>query len=129
MDAFEDKIQASVAQKIIPGCVLTATTRSAGYYAEAFGAFDFEDPEGRAMDVDVPMEIMSCTKFMTSVAVLQCVERGILDLDEDIVKFLPEFKDKKILAGFDDNGEAILKENLKPITLRHVSLLSSLKYC
>lgn len=119
---FEDKIQASIAAKTIPGCILTATSKHGDHgrinYTKAFGPFDVGDYEGKPMDVDAPMTIMSCTKFMTSVAVMQCVERGILDLDEDVVKLLPEFKDKEIIAGFDEGGAPVMKKNTKPLTLR-----------
>lgn len=68
------------------------------------------------------MWIASCTKLMTCVAVLQCVERGTLDLDEDVTKILPELKDLKILTGFDEeSGEPITKKRSKTITLKLVA--------
>lgn len=63
----------------------------------------------------------SCTKLVTTIAVMQCVERGLLNLDEDVTGILPELKDLPILTGFeevDGKDKPILVENTKPITLR-----------
>lgn len=65
--------------------------------------------------------IASCTKLMTTVAAMQCVERGLFTLDEDISRLLPEFKDIDILTGFDSATKAPkLEKNTKPITMRFV---------
>ncbi len=74
------------------------------------------------MPVDATMWLASCTKLIGTVAVMQCVERGLLNLDEDIGGVLPELKALKILTGFekgsDGKGKPVLVENTKPITLR-----------
>jgi CubicO group peptidase (beta-lactamase class C family) len=54
---------------------------------------------------------------------MQCVERGQLNLNDDIAKVLPEWKDPQILTGFDGKDEAIFKPATKTITLRQVILL------
>jgi hypothetical protein len=69
---------------------------------------------------DTPFWIASLTKLVTSIALMQLVEQGKVDLDsadkaEDI---LPEIKWVKVLEGFDEKGEAILKEKKTRITLR-----------
>ncbi len=48
------------------------------------------------------MGLASCTKLLTSIAALQCVERGLLQLDEDVVRVLPEFKDIEIISEADE---------------------------
>ncbi|EKG13141.1 Beta-lactamase-related protein [Macrophomina phaseolina MS6] len=64
------------------------------------------------------MWIASCTKVMTSLAAVQCVERGQLALDAPVYDILPELRHLEILDGFDDEGKAILRKNHTPITLR-----------
>lgn len=64
------------------------------------------------------MWIASCTKIMTSVAAVQCVERGQLSLDAPVYDILPELRDREILVGFDGDGKPKLKTNPTPITLR-----------
>lgn len=50
------------------------------------------------------MWFASCTKLLTTVAAMQCVERGLLSLDGDICEVLPEFKGVQILTGFDEES-------------------------
>ncbi|KAE8362643.1 beta-lactamase/transpeptidase-like protein [Aspergillus caelatus] len=64
--------------------------------------------------------IASATKFITSIAVMQCVERGLLELDADISRILPEWKDPKILIGFDEKNEPQFRRAKRPLTLRHL---------
>jgi CubicO group peptidase (beta-lactamase class C family) len=61
--------------------------------------------------------LASATKLVTSVAAMQCIERGLVGLDEDVSVFLPELKDANILEGIED-GKPILKKAQNTITLR-----------
>lgn len=59
------------------------------------------------------------TKLMTSVAVLQCVEQGKLDLDKDARPLLPEMGKYGVITGFDDEkNEATFEADSTPISLR-----------
>ncbi|KAJ9132389.1 Beta-lactamase [Coniochaeta hoffmannii] len=71
-------------------------------------------------DADAPTLIMSLTKLITATAVLQVVERGLITLEEDVRPLLPDLAKLQLLRGFSESGEAILEENNKPITLRHL---------
>jgi CubicO group peptidase (beta-lactamase class C family) len=72
------------------------------------------------MTVDSAFYIASCTKLITSIAVMQCIERGLLKLDQDVVTILPEWKDVQILKGFDEiTGEPILVPAVQKLTLRY----------
>ena len=79
-------------------------------------------PEDRAKPLDPKtiMAIASCTKLLTAIAVLQCVERGLMDLDSDVASLLPELgKDKEIIESFDDEkGVARTRAKENPVTLR-----------
>ena len=52
---------------------------------------------------------------------MQLVERGLLNLDDDVRTTLPALKDIKILKGFQgpDEKEPILEEPSTKITLRY----------
>lgn len=60
----------------------------------------------------------SATKLVTTVAVLQLVERGVVGMGEDVRELLPELAAVKRLDGFDEKGEPILIENNLPITVK-----------
>lgn len=63
--------------------------------------------------------IASMTKLLTSVAVLQCVEKGLLQLDDDARSLLPDMGKYGIITGFDDEkGSPQYEAHSGPITLR-----------
>lgn len=47
-------------------------------------------PDAAPITLDSTFVLASCTKIITSIAALQCVERGLVTLDEPIDKYLPE---------------------------------------
>ena len=61
----------------------------------------------------------SATKLITSIALLQCVERGLFDLDEPLTDIAPEFKDREILTHVEDGHCSRVKSRV-PITARHL---------
>ena len=63
--------------------------------------------------------IASMTKAVTSVAALQLVEHGKLNLDQPVAMHLPQLGKMQVLEGFDQN-KPILRPAAKPITLRHL---------
>ena len=71
------------------------------------------------MQLDSVLAIASCTKLMTAIAILQCVERGLLDLDADVATVLPEAGRYGVITDFDDaKKEAVLVPKGSYITLR-----------
>lgn len=50
---------------------------------------------------------------------MQCVEKGLVSLDQDVAGILPEWMSPDILTGFDqESGEPQLKKATKKISLR-----------
>jgi len=67
------------------------------------------------------MWIASCTKLMTAISVMQCVEKGLLDLDADVSTILPEWKDVRLLKGFEKGtGKPIIEKAKNEITLKRL---------
>lgn len=125
MRAIEEKFQAATRgpSRITPGVVL-ATLNQDTTWTKSFGAVSIE--EGAAdMKDDTLVWIASCTKLMTTVAAMQCVEKGLFTLDEDISRILPEWKSPDILTGFEKTGEPILRKATKIITVRQLMSHSS----
>jgi CubicO group peptidase (beta-lactamase class C family) len=60
------------------------------------------------------------TKAVTSVAALQLVERGLLELDAPLGDLLPGLAAPNVLEGFDAEGAPRLRPARRPITLRHL---------
>jgi hypothetical protein len=57
---------------------------------------------------------------------MQCVERGLVKLDDDITTWLPEWKEAVILKGFDgeNKDKPILKRAQNPILLKFTNSLA-----
>jgi methyl acetate hydrolase len=104
--------------KEVPGVVALAATDAGILYEGAFGLRDIVD--GPPMTRDSVFRIASMTKAVTSVAALQLVEQGKLQLDEPIGNVLPELAAPQVLEGFDASGAPRLRPAKRPITLRHL---------
>ena len=57
-------------------------------------------------------------QLLTTIAVLQCVEKGLITLDEPVGRILNEFTEPEILTGFDNSGKPVTHKASTPITLR-----------
>lgn len=120
-------LQAKIAAREIPGVVAMAANEASVVYQGAFGV--------RSMATAIPMStdtifrIASMVKLLTSVAALQLVERGKLDLDAPAADVDPTLAAPQVLAGFDAKGIPQLRPARKPITLRNLlSHTSGLSY-
>ena len=80
---------------------------------------------GAAMTPDTVLWIASMTKALTSMAAVQCVERGLLDLDAPAARVLPAIGELGVLTGFDAEGRPTTRAPRRPITLRHLLSHSS----
>ena len=77
------------------------------------------------MKQNAAMKVASCTKLITSIAALQCVERGLIGLDDSVSDVLPELAAFEVISS-DDGGNTLnyTKAN-KPITIRQLVTHSS----
>lgn len=101
--------------------LLTPRVAGAIRYSNAFGS-----TANGPVTVDSTMWIASCTKLVTTVAVLQCVEKGLIKLDDPVAPLLPELADPDVLYGFDENTNAPLMRKAKnKITMRQLLTHSS----
>jgi CubicO group peptidase (beta-lactamase class C family) len=74
------------------------------------------------MSLDTLTSLASSTKLFTSIAAMQCVERGLIGLDDDISLVLPEFARPKLLSGWSNSEEPIIVDIEQRITLRYYLL-------
>jgi hypothetical protein len=75
-------------------------------------------PDAKPVSEATTFCIASSTKIATSVATMQCVERGLIGLEDDVSLLLPELKDIQIFTGIED-GKPVLKKAQNTITLRY----------
>ncbi len=103
----------------IPGVVAMATDRRGVIYQGAFGLADAAT--GRSLTADDIFRIASMTKPVASVAAMQLIEQGRLQLDDPAEKYLPELTNLKIIDKFDARtGEYAVRPATKTLTVRHL---------
>lgn len=68
---------------------------------------------------DTLQSTASGTKLMTVVAVMQCVERGQIGLDNPLDRICPDLAELEILEGFKDDGKPKMRKAEKVPTLRY----------
>jgi methyl acetate hydrolase len=102
----------------VVGALAMVGTTSGTRHVSVAGVVD--PATGQPIVEDSSFQLASMTKAVTSVAAMQLVERGLLDLDAPIGALLPPLDDAQVLIGFDDRERPILREAKCPITLRHL---------
>jgi methyl acetate hydrolase len=95
----DDVLQAAVEAGDVPCVVAMAGDRDGVIYEGAAG--ERMPGSGEMVGADTTFRIASMTKMVATVAALQLVERGQLDLDDAIETYLPEFGELQVLEGFD----------------------------
>ena len=78
-------------------------------------------PDARPITTDDSFWIASCTKLLTCICAMQQVEKGLVDLDEDISRILPELKDPQIITADTTNEDGyVLTPAKNKVTLRQL---------
>lgn len=122
---FASTIDAAIESKQICGGAAIAVSKTGEtLFSKAFGKTSV-DANAQPWAFDSTFWIASSSKLLTAISVLQCVDKGLLKLDEDIETILPEFANAQVLTGFDDEGEPQLTPAVTKPTLRHLLTHSS----
>ena len=114
-------LQAQVDVGRLPGAVLLIARQGQVLLHEAIGSLD--PATGTPMPLDAIFRIYSMTKPLVSVAAMQLVERGKLQLTDPVARYLPAFADVQV--GRVEQGALHLKRPRAAITvydlLRHTA--------
>lgn len=122
--AVDALLHASVEQENgVPGVVAMVTGRTGTLYAGAAGRRGLE--RNAPMTTDTVVCLYSCTKAVTSVAVMQLVEAGALALDDPAKTYVPEIADSHVLTGFDAADEPLLRAPASDVTVGQLLLHTS----
>lgn len=101
LDAF---IRREMTDKQLPGISVALVDGSQIVWQQGYG---FADPKAKIpITADTVFRVGSVSKLFTDIAVMQQVERGKLDLDAPVTKYLPDFQPRNSFN--------------KPITLRQL---------
>ncbi|KEY66290.1 hypothetical protein S7711_02753 [Stachybotrys chartarum IBT 7711] len=101
-DSIEPSYKAAIDAGKIHGAIVFAADASKG--------FIYNKPD------DV-LCIASGTKLITTIAALQCIEKGQLALTGDLSSLAPEFVTRQVITGWSEQNEPVLEASTTPITL------------
>jgi CubicO group peptidase (beta-lactamase class C family) len=96
LERIATSVQRSIDDKRIAGAVTLVSRRGHVAWFKAQGMADRE--AGKAMRLDTMFRICSMTKPITSLAVMMLYEEGHFLLEDPVSKYLPEFKNQKVLV-------------------------------
>lgn len=89
------------------------------------GAAGYADKEkGIPFTCDNLVRIFSMTKLITGVAALMLFEKGCYSLDEPLYKYLPAFKDLKVITYARD-GRLVLSPAKNHVTIRNIFTMTA----
>lgn len=109
----------AVARRDIPGVVAIVADRRGILYQGAFGVADVGS--GRLLTIDAIFRVASMTKPVTSVAAMQLIEHGRLNLNDPAEKYLPELANLKVFETFDgQTGAYTVRPATRTLTVRHL---------
>jgi len=121
MDAV---INEHVAAQSIPGAVVLLVHKGRIVYHKAYGYSDTD--KKTVLKRDAIFRMASQTKAITSLAAMMLWEEGKFVLDDPISKYIPEFRDPKILKSFNPADSSYTTEPAKgEITIRQLFTHSS----
>jgi CubicO group peptidase (beta-lactamase class C family) len=115
---LDDYVATEVAARRKAGVVVLVARHGKVAYLKAYGEADVA--AHRPMRTDAMFRLQSMTKPITSVALLTLFEQGKFQLSDPLAKYLPAFKDMKVLKGTGANGAPEYEDATRPITIEDV---------
>lgn len=115
---IDSLLESAVKSGKIPGVIGVAANSDGIIYQGVSGKSNIS--RDRDMTIDSILQIYSMTKPITSVAVMQMVEKGEIELDVAAAVYLPMLKDVQVLEGFNEDGKPILRLPESAVTVRQL---------
>src|SRR6516165_9579651 len=103
MQQARDAVKALIDKKEMAGAVIAVARHGKVAMFEALG--EMEAGSGKVMKPDAIVRIYSMTKPITTVAAMILVDEGKIGLNEPVSKYLPEFKNLRVLVGKEKSDE------------------------
>ncbi|MFX0114457.1 MAG: serine hydrolase domain-containing protein [Candidatus Hodarchaeota archaeon] len=116
-EALIERIKSEIPRKMqeqnIPGLAISIINKKGPIWTEGFGYTDMT--KRRKVDVNTIFSLQSTTKSVTTVGMLLAVQKGLVNLEDSIKQFYPEFT---VLSRYGEDQE-------NKITIRHLLSHSS----
>ncbi|EON63749.1 beta-lactamase [Coniosporium apollinis CBS 100218] len=103
----------------VHGVICKCVDRNGNELYSKIAGYDSLSPDAPPLREDAVLKLGSATKLITSIALLQCVDEGLIRLDEPLTKILPEFDGKEILTEV-SGSDFTFERSKNAITARHL---------
>jgi methyl acetate hydrolase len=100
----------------LPRLAILATTSTEEQLVNSVAGFERDGIDSPLSDESL-FPLWSATKLFTTIAALQLVERGIIRVEEEASKYVPELRGLKVLEGFTDDDEPIYEDAERGCTI------------
>lgn len=116
---IDDMANQFVTEGKIPGGVILVARKGKIVYYKNFGYKD--DSKKVVAQKDDIFRIASMSKAITTVGIMQLFEHGLIGLDDAVDKYIPAFKQSRVLESFDTSDSSYTTVPVKsPITIRQL---------
>lgn len=117
LERLDDNLEAYIESEKLAGQVYLIMRHGEVVAHEANGFLDVDNKI--EMTTDSMFRIASQTKAITSLGIMMLQERGQLDINAPLSRYLPEWKEMSVAVA-DNNGGYRLEPARRPITLRNL---------
>lgn len=115
--SFEELVRV----KRVPGIGAIIVDKSGKHlYNSSFGTIDATDDNARPFTPDTQLLILSCTKLITSLCILQLVEQGQISLNDPVSKYLPHEAEVQVCERLDENNKPVFRKPKTELRLIHL---------
>ncbi len=111
LQRVDQMVNGFLSQGQIPGAVVLIARHGKIVYHKAYGYSNLENKTPlKPNDI---FRIASQSKAITSLAAMMCFEEGKFLLDEPVSKYIPEFKNPRVLVNFNEKDSSYFTEPAK----------------
>jgi CubicO group peptidase (beta-lactamase class C family) len=108
-------LQGRIDRGEIPGCTTHVWLHDDLYHSNALGWSDVENSV--QMSDQTLCRLASMTKPIASVALMQCYEAGLIQLNDPVREFIPSFTDLQVNVGVEGLGFPVTEPCRRPMTV------------
>jgi methyl acetate hydrolase len=124
--AIDELLQSACAEGVLPGVVALVADRDGLVYEGAAGRLRLDNDA--PAQADTLFRIASMTKALTSVAALQLIGQGRLELGQTVASVIPAFGELQLLEGFDGDEPRLRELSRQPTIQQLLTHTSGLSY-
>jgi CubicO group peptidase (beta-lactamase class C family) len=112
-------LQMAVDSQWVAGAVSLGAKDGSIFYERSFGYRDIESSD--KMEINDLFRIASMSKPITTVAILQLYEKGLLKFNDPVSNYIPEFSDVRVLESFNESDTTYVAiAASEQITIHHL---------